>query len=137
MNCLAFSPLPISDLSGKLTRPCFRDFIWDYKLILAPSSGERPRSWTHSAYCLWDAPDYLTTKWALLPSLSHLNTPILTVFFQNTLDIKDVAWSDLIEELDEGIKAKDKPDIKAVQDIYLRLQKMLVDLGPGDLESIL
>jgi hypothetical protein len=43
----------------------------------------------------------------------------------------------LIEELDEGIKARDKPDIKVVQDIYLRLQKMSVDLGPGDLESIL
>jgi hypothetical protein len=79
----------------------------------------------------------MTTKWALLPSLSHLNTPILTVFFQNTLDINDVAWSDLIEELDEGIKAKDKPDIKVIQDIYLRLQRMSVDLGPGDLESIL
>ena len=96
-----------------------------------------PRSWTYSACCLWDAPDYLTTKWALLPSLSHLNTPILTVFFQNTLNIKDVAWSDLIEELDDGIKAKDEPDIKVVQDIYLRLQKMAVDLGPGNLESIL
>jgi hypothetical protein len=69
--------------------------------------------------------------------LAHLNTPILTVFFQNTLDIKDVAWSDLIEELGEGIKAKGKPDIKVVQDIYLRLQKMSVDLDPEDLKSIL
>jgi hypothetical protein len=136
MNCLAFSPLPICELSGKLTRPCFRDFIWEHELLLAPPSG-RPRSWTYSDYCLWDAPDYLTTKWALLPSLAHLNTPILTVFFQNTLDIKDVAWSDLIEELGEGIKAKGKPDIKVVRDIYLRLQKMSVDLDPGDLKSIL
>jgi hypothetical protein len=55
------------------------------------------------------APDYPTIKWPLLPSLSHPNTPILAVFFQNILGVKDVFRRDLIREL-RAIKAENKPD---------------------------
>ena len=68
--------------------------------------------------------------------MSHFNTPALTAFFQSTLDVKDVSWVDLTKELGE-IKAKIKPDIKVIQDIYLRLQRMSADLGSEDLESFL
>jgi hypothetical protein len=120
----------------ELTMPYFRKFIWDYDLILAPSSQGRLSSWTYSYRCLWDAPDYLTTKSALLPSLSHLNTTILAIFFVNTLNIADVSWKDLIDEL-KVMKAKGIPDTKIMQDIYLRLQSMLADLESEDLQSIL
>jgi hypothetical protein len=93
-------------------------------------------SWTYSGRCRWDGPDYMTKLWALLPSLSHLNTPILTVFFQNTLDIEDVSWVDLVSELG-AMKAENKPDTIAVQDIYLRLQRMSADLESEELEAIL
>jgi hypothetical protein len=72
---------------------------------------------------------------ALLPSLSHLNTSILAIFFVETLDIVDVSWSDLVLELDE-IREESKPDMKIVQDIYLRLQRMSADLEPEELEKI-
>jgi hypothetical protein len=95
-----------------------------------------PPSWTYPGCCRWDAPDYMTTIWALLPSLSHLNTSILTIFFQKTLDIDDVSWVDLANELEE-IKDESKLDLKIVQDIYLRLQKMSADLDSEELEAIL
>jgi hypothetical protein len=138
MNYLSSAPfLPgICDSSEKLTGPYFRKFVCDHDLILVPSFRERPASWTYSARCLWDAPDYLTTKWALLPFLSHLSIPILTVFFKDTLDVHDVSSEDLTLELG-AMKAKIKPDIKVVQDIYLRLQEMSADLGPECSESIL
>jgi hypothetical protein len=68
--------------------------------------------------------------------LSHLNTPILAAFFQNTLGVKDVSRRDLIREL-RAIKAENKPDIKVVQDIYLRLQRMSADMDSEDLELLL
>ena len=68
--------------------------------------------------------------------MSHFNTPALTAFFQSTLDVKDVSWVDLTKELGE-IKAKIKPDIKVIQDIYLRLQRMSADLKSEDMESFL
>ncbi|KAF8857981.1 hypothetical protein BDZ45DRAFT_743799 [Acephala macrosclerotiorum] len=98
-------------------------FVWDNDLVLVPACRKGPPSWTYSGRCFWDAPDYLTTKLALLPSLSHLNTPYLTAFFQNTLGVEDVSWGDLTRELG-AIKAENKPGIKVVQDIYLRLQRM-------------
>lgn len=137
MNSLSlFALARLCGSSEKLTTPYFRKFVWDEDLILVPAFRERPASWTYSARCLWDAPDYLTTKWALLPSLSHLNTPILTAFFKDTLGIKDVAWDDLTRELG-AIKKENKPDTKAVQNIYLRLQEMSVGLEPTLWESIL
>jgi hypothetical protein len=78
----------------------------------------------------------MTTSWALLPSLSHLDTSILAIFFVKTLDIDDVSWVDLVSEL-EGIKAESKLDLKIVQDIYLRLQKMSADLDSEELDAIL
>lgn len=113
-----------------------RDFIWDNDLVLALSCPKMLPTWTYSGRCRWDGPDYMTKLWALLPSLSHLNTPILTVFFQNTLDIEDVSWVDLVSELG-AMKAENKPDTIAVQDIYLRLQRMSADLGSEELEAIL
>jgi hypothetical protein len=77
----------------------------------------------------------MRTRMALLPSLSHLNTSILAIFFVETLDIVDVSWSDLVLELDE-IREESKPDMKIVQDIYLRLQRMSADLEPEELEKI-
>ena len=136
LSFLYSSPSRLCDSSKKLTRLYFRRFIWDNDLVLAPSYQTRPPSWTYSARCLWDAPDYLTTKWALLPSLSRFNTPTLAAFFQSTLDVEDVSWVDLTKELGE-IKAKLKPDIKVIQDIYHRLQRMSADLGSEDLESFL
>jgi hypothetical protein len=36
-----------------------------------------------------------------------------------------------------AIKAENKPDIKVVQDIYLRLQRMSADMDSEDLELLL
>jgi len=71
------------------------------------------------------------TKLALLPSLSHINTPNLTAFFQKTLRIKDVSTKDLFQEL-YIIRERNKPDIKIVQDIYFRLQIIFADREPED-----
>jgi hypothetical protein len=139
MNCLCFifsPPSRICDSSEKLTRPNIRKFVWDNNLVLAPACRKGLRSWTSSRCCLWDAPDYLTIKWPLLPYLSHLNTPILAAFFQKTLGVKDVSRRHLMREL-RAIKAENKPDIKVVQDIYLRLQRMSADMDSEDLELLL
>ncbi|RDL30730.1 Uncharacterized protein BP5553_10075 [Venustampulla echinocandica] len=126
----------ICNSSGKLTRPYFREFVWVNYLILAPSYGTRPPSWTYPGNCFWDAPDYLTTRCALLPALSHFKTPFIAYFFQFTLGVRNVSWDDLTREL-RAIKAKTKPDINVVQDIYLRLQRMSADLESKYLESLL
>jgi hypothetical protein len=104
--------------------------------VLALSCEARPPSWTSPPFCLWDAPAYVGTSRALLPSLSHLNTSILAIFFVETLDNANVSWPDLALELGE-MTAESKLDMKTVQDIYLRLQKMSTDLEPVELEAIL
>lgn len=78
----------------------------------------------------------MTTCRALLPSLSHLNTSTLAIFFVETLDIHDVSWPNFVNEL-EDMKAESEPDMKIVRDIYLRIQKMSADLESLDLEAVL
>lgn len=137
MNSLfLFLPYHICNSSQKLNRQCFRDFITDNDLVFALFCEGRPPSWTFPACGPWDAPAYMRTSRTRLPSLSHLNTSILAIFIVETFDIADVFWPNLVHELDE-IKEGGKPDMKIVQDIYLRLQRMSADLEPEKLEAIL
>jgi len=77
----------------------------------------------------------MTTKYPLLPALSSFNTPILTQFFRVTLEIPNLSWENLIEELG-AIKKKSKVDARNVEDIYQRLQKMSVDLSTEEVVKI-
>jgi hypothetical protein len=85
--------------------------------------------------CLWDAPEYMTTKHALLPALSHLNNQILTSFFQETLEILDVSWDDLLDEL-FAISVEGQPDVENIRDIYRRLYTMSIRFSSEILEEI-
>ncbi|TVY16404.1 hypothetical protein LARI1_G008274 [Lachnellula arida] len=115
-----------------------RNFINNEELILAPSRLEGLPSWTCQVNCFWDAPDYLITTIPLLPYLSRFNTTnttVLTAFFQETLDIPDVSWGNLTDELDKR-QMENLQDMKINQDIYLRLQKMSADMDSEELESL-
>jgi len=72
----------------------------------------------------------------LLPFLSHLKSPAIAAFFQNTLGIVDVIWKNFLIEL-KMIKKQDKPDVKIIHDIYVRLQTMSADLNSMELQSFL
>jgi hypothetical protein len=106
----------------------------DNDLILAPSCNGAPSTWTWDGNCRWDAPEYMTTKRPLLPAMSQFNNALLTVFFRDTLQVKDVDWLDLICELGAR-KRTDRPDLTVIQDIYLRLQRMSADLSSEDLQA--
>jgi len=102
---------------------------------MAPSRLERLPSWTCQGFCFWDAPDYLISTRPLLPYLSRFNTTILTAFFQETLDIPDVSWGNLSDELHDR-RLENLHDMKIYQDIYLRLQKMSADMDSEELKSL-
>ncbi len=74
----------------------------------------------------------MTKKSPLLPALSAVNSPILTAFFRDTLQICDALLHHLIDELLE-IKKKCPPDVNNIQDIYHRLQNMAPDLDSREL----
>jgi hypothetical protein len=67
--------------------------------------------------------------------MSQFNNALLTVFFRDTLQVKDVDWLDLICELGAR-KRTDRPDLTVIQDIYLRLQRMSADLSSEDLQAV-
>lgn len=67
--------------------------------------------------------------------MSCSNTPTLTTFFKETLDIKDVSWVNLISEL-KARQGKEQQDVKVIQDIYLRLQEVSAHMEPKNLEKL-
>jgi hypothetical protein len=123
--------LQINILFIRVLNNYHRNLVLKEKLILVPTCHGKPSTWVDVSNCLWDAPDYLTTKHALLPAFSSFNSPVFTAFFKDTLMVSDVSWSNLITEL-TAIKERDRPDIDVVHDIYHRLQEISLGLDLED-----
>lgn len=92
------------------------------KGILVPGHGNTPSTWKFAVECRWEAPDYLTSKTPLLSKLGGSPSPVLAEFFHRTLDIPDVGWNDLIQQLQTfGIFSGAAVDPEHILDIYRRL----------------
>lgn len=101
--------------------------------ILATDEGSS--TWVWQGMCLWDAPEYMISKYVLPSALSNKLNPILTAFFKETLTIANVSWYNFLEEL-EVVKAKGEEVVDNIQDIYCRLQTMSSGLASEDLEKL-
>jgi len=59
------------------------------------------------SWCLWDAPDYFTTKVPLKEvysssfNISSTELGHMAGFFRDTLSINDINWHDVVSELEE------------------------------------
>lgn len=71
-------------------------------------------------------------KYPLLPALSDVNNATLTAFFVDTLQIKNVSYKNLTDEL-VSIKKRSKTNVENIRDIYVRLQIMASSLSAAEL----
>lgn len=134
MSWLLFPPdFQISIIRG-LNR-YYRHFVHDEELLFVPPFHGRPFTRTCAEACLWDAPDYMTTRHDLLPAFASSNSPALTAFFKKLLMISDVSRIDLLTELTH-IRTGGQPDCDTIHDIYHRLQTMCLITGPEFYESL-
>jgi hypothetical protein len=89
------------------TNLIYSDAFNDYGLIFVPQRNSLPALWTEPNECLWDAPiDFMTKvplKEICASSSSNLRTELghMTEFFRWTLNINDIDWPDVIDELEE------------------------------------
>jgi hypothetical protein len=74
-------------------------------------------------------------KYPLLSALSDVNNAILTAFFVNTLQIKNVSYENLTDEL-ASIKNRSTTNIENIHDIYTRLQIMASSLSATELDIV-
>jgi hypothetical protein len=74
-------------------------------------------------------------KYPLLPALSDVNNATLTAFFVDTLQMKNVSYKDLTDEL-AFIKKRSTTNIENIHDIYTRLQIMATSLNVAELDIV-
>ena len=89
----------------------FTDVIYSntfdtHDLIFVPQWNSYPAMWTEPNECLWDAPGNFITSVPLkeiYTSFYNLSTELghLIGFFREILNIHDIAWPDVIDELQE------------------------------------
>lgn len=85
----------------------YRNVFDTYDLIFVPQWKSKPASWTKPNECLWDAPSDFMTKVPLkeiyTSSFYDLSTELghMTGIFRGTLNIYDIDWPDVIDELEE------------------------------------
>lgn len=109
-------------------------------MVFVPSSG----LWSELDDCLWDAPSDLLSKHALLPEYtaalpnSDFDIGRLAQFFKGTLDIPDMAWGHIIDEL-KAVKEKSREYCDSREDLIRELYRRLSnanDSVPPNGESI-
>ena len=74
-------------------------------------------------------------KYPLLPALSDVNNATLTAFFVDTLQMKNVSYKNLTDEL-ESIKKRSTTNIENIHDIYAHLQIMASSLNAAELDIV-
>ena len=85
----------------------YRQTFETYDLIFVPQWRSKPASWTNPNECLWDAPSDFMTKVPLKEIYTSffydLSTELghMTGIFRGTLNIDDIDWPDVIDELEE------------------------------------
>jgi hypothetical protein len=89
----------------------FTDVIYSnafdtHGLIFVPQWNSYPALWTKPTECLWDAPGNFTTSVPLkeiYTSFYNLSTELghMTGFFRDTLNIHDIGWPYVLNELEE------------------------------------
>jgi hypothetical protein len=78
-------------------------------------------------------------KYPLLPALSDVNSATLTAFFVDTLQIKNVSYKNLTDELayiKTYIKRQSTTNIENIHDIYTKLQIMASFLSAAERDII-
>ena len=103
---------PLANRQLIIVLPMFTDLIYrntfdTYNLIFVPQWKSRPASWTKPNECLWDAPSDFMTKVPLkeiyTSSFYDLSTELghMTGIFRGALNIDDIDWPDVVDELEE------------------------------------
>jgi hypothetical protein len=77
----------------------------------------------------------MRAKYPLLPALSDVNNATLTAFFVDTLQMKNVSYGNLTDEL-ASIKKRSTTNIENIHDIYTRLQIMASSLSAAELDIV-
>lgn len=96
--------------------------------MFVPAGNGGNAVWEQPSSCRWDAPEYLTVAYPLRARYlaafagSDVNVDKLGLFFQRTLDIPDLSWQDIIDELSA---LKKSPQIKG--NVVRQLYELLDD----------
>ena len=118
---------------------CRRQVFHDSEHIFVPAHGGNSATWAAVADCLWNAPSDLTSKFPLKerykPISDSQGTQFLSIFFQNTLSVRDASWRDLVAEL-QALKAKGIEDLDQITEVYKYLSTLNVASDVGEIMSV-
>jgi hypothetical protein len=93
--------------------------------VFVPTPDPGSFAWSKPEACLWDAPSYMQSKVPLMARYSSTpNKSFPARFFQEILQIKNVTWKELIEELKFLRTLRDRVYFENVKDIYILLNSM-------------
>jgi hypothetical protein len=99
--------------------------------VFVPTPDTGSFAWSKPEACLWDAPPYMQSKVPLEARYSSTsNKSIPAGFFQEILQIKNMTWKELIDELKLLRTLRDRVYFEDIKDIYLRLNSMRLE-DPG------
>lgn len=106
-----------------------------------PSRGLLEAAWAYPQDCLWEAPADFESKHPMNSLCkenvvrSNTNAAILKQFFQNTLEICDITWSDMFLEL-QALRSSGQRNVSRVRDLYRQLNAVRTTLKGSEANQI-
>jgi hypothetical protein len=100
----------------------------DLPLVYVPENDFEEACWTWPGQCLWEAPAYMITKYPLRSSYENIqDSSLFTFLFHDILNIGNVSFGDLLEELRE-LQKTECSDFDLICNIYKQIDKMTPQL---------